>query len=510
MPFPLPPPLLIISLPSISECPHLIPAQGITAISLLQAHSPYEQMSLQDLTNHIQSISPLEDLSIDISDEFRSFLVLCFQFDPERRPSAEELLQHPFLAHAPPPQAVAEHVERLKHQEAIRAQAEEEAKRERAPSSVASPAISSKPGHGVTPASQPAQQPPSQQPSTPLARPTTPPPPQGQGQQPLSYAQVVQKPAAAPSSTPSSAASPPAPAAQTSYPPVAATSQPQQPQQPVYATQPTYIQTNPPPSSAPAPVNPALYASAPPGASAQPYAPPAVSNPTPAPSYQSPQPVQSYPQTQPQPQPPQPQPQPQPTYAPSNPSNVVPASPSLVSSVPGVASAPAPSQPSAPISAPAPTPASTPAAAPKPAPAPTQPQPVQPSASTSAPAPSLSSTPVTAQIKDDVYSNVPIECYLGESKHEYVVFIRAIPQTQIRLQLDARALFIAGTLPPLPLPAEEPVTMRDKVGRQFERVVQFPAYINASSFSKSYNKAASTLVVRIRKFAPVDLGSETF
>lgn len=103
-----------------------------------------------------------------------------------------------------------------------------------------------------------------------------------------------------------------------------------------------------------------------------------------------------------------------------------------------------------------------------------------------------------------------MESYVGETKTEFVVFIRAIPGTQIRMTLESRSLIIAGTLPPLVLPADEEIHFHDPTSRQFERIVQFPAAVSANSFSKGYNKSASTLVLRIRKFVPVDLGTETF
>lgn len=81
-------------------------ALGVTALSLFLAHSPYEQLSLADITARIQTSSPLDEIEAPISDEFRSFLELCFQFDAADRPTADELLSHPFITNISGPLSV--------------------------------------------------------------------------------------------------------------------------------------------------------------------------------------------------------------------------------------------------------------------------------------------------------------------------------------------------------------------------------------------------------------------
>jgi len=58
-------------------------------------------MSLAEITAHIQQFSPEDEIKTPLSNEFASFLDQCFRFDPDERPTAEELLRHPFILNAP-------------------------------------------------------------------------------------------------------------------------------------------------------------------------------------------------------------------------------------------------------------------------------------------------------------------------------------------------------------------------------------------------------------------------
>jgi len=48
----------------------------------------------------VQGVSVVHHLKKGMSQSFRDFLSLCFQMDPKNRPSASELLQHPFIKDA--------------------------------------------------------------------------------------------------------------------------------------------------------------------------------------------------------------------------------------------------------------------------------------------------------------------------------------------------------------------------------------------------------------------------
>jgi serine/threonine-protein kinase OSR1/STK39 len=167
------------------------------------------------------------------------------------------------------------------------------------------------------------------------------------------------------------------------------------------------------------------------------------------------------------------------------------------------------------------TPGSPPSQSPVPSTAATQPQ--KPPQSKSAPKNAHSSNTSHNNHHDDVSrssrhrdaskgraqtKNVPIETYLGETANEFIVFIRAIPATNVRLVLESRSLQIVGTLPPLETP--EGIQLVEPVNNQFERRVQFPSYVNSNHYEKGYNKSSSTLVLRFKKFVPIEIGSETF
>jgi len=69
---------------------------GCLAVELLTGSPPYFDLQpMSALYNIVQDKHP--PIPNDISDEMRDFLLNCFQKDPAARPSAEELLQHPWV-----------------------------------------------------------------------------------------------------------------------------------------------------------------------------------------------------------------------------------------------------------------------------------------------------------------------------------------------------------------------------------------------------------------------------
>lgn len=69
---------------------------GCLAVELLTGSPPYFDLQpMSALYNIVQDKHP--PIPNDISDEMRDFLLKCFQKDPAGRPSAEELLQHPWV-----------------------------------------------------------------------------------------------------------------------------------------------------------------------------------------------------------------------------------------------------------------------------------------------------------------------------------------------------------------------------------------------------------------------------
>lgn len=71
---------------------------GCLAIELLTGHPPYFDLQpLSALYRIVQDVHP--PLPLGISSKFHSFLLLCFCKDPERRPKARELIDHPWISH---------------------------------------------------------------------------------------------------------------------------------------------------------------------------------------------------------------------------------------------------------------------------------------------------------------------------------------------------------------------------------------------------------------------------
>eukprot|EP00079_Xenopus_tropicalis_P034313 XP_017948084.1 PREDICTED: serine/threonine-protein kinase dst1-like [Xenopus tropicalis] len=72
---------------------------GIAAIEMAEGHLPFSKLPKQKLIQKITT-GPIPSLPSrgNWSDEFRFFISECLQRDPGRRPSARQLLTHPFIA----------------------------------------------------------------------------------------------------------------------------------------------------------------------------------------------------------------------------------------------------------------------------------------------------------------------------------------------------------------------------------------------------------------------------
>jgi serine/threonine protein kinase len=71
---------------------------GITAIELAQGCAPYERFApMKVLQLTLQGPPPTLEHPERFSREFRAFVELCLHKDPHKRPSASELLKHPFM-----------------------------------------------------------------------------------------------------------------------------------------------------------------------------------------------------------------------------------------------------------------------------------------------------------------------------------------------------------------------------------------------------------------------------
>uniref|UniRef100_A0A1B8XZL7 Protein kinase domain-containing protein n=1 Tax=Xenopus tropicalis TaxID=8364 RepID=A0A1B8XZL7_XENTR len=72
---------------------------GIAAIQMAEGHLPFRRLPKQKLIQRITT-GPVPSLPSrgNWSDEFRFFISECLQRDPGRRPSARQLLTHPFIA----------------------------------------------------------------------------------------------------------------------------------------------------------------------------------------------------------------------------------------------------------------------------------------------------------------------------------------------------------------------------------------------------------------------------
>jgi serine/threonine-protein kinase OSR1/STK39 len=74
---------------------------GVTAIELATGSAPYATMHELDVIQKIVKAPPPQlPRNASFSPEFRDFVRRCMNFDPQRRPAAQDLLAHPFLAKA--------------------------------------------------------------------------------------------------------------------------------------------------------------------------------------------------------------------------------------------------------------------------------------------------------------------------------------------------------------------------------------------------------------------------
>jgi serine/threonine-protein kinase OSR1/STK39 len=77
---------------------------GITAIELATGSAPYATMHEVEIVQRILKAPPPQlPRNGGFSSELRDFVRRCTNFDPRRRPSADDLLAHPFLQHAREP-----------------------------------------------------------------------------------------------------------------------------------------------------------------------------------------------------------------------------------------------------------------------------------------------------------------------------------------------------------------------------------------------------------------------
>jgi serine/threonine-protein kinase OSR1/STK39 len=74
---------------------------GITAIELATGSAPYAALPIADVVQKILKAPPPQlPRTGKFSVEFRDFVRKCMNFDPKRRPTAEQLLSHAFIARA--------------------------------------------------------------------------------------------------------------------------------------------------------------------------------------------------------------------------------------------------------------------------------------------------------------------------------------------------------------------------------------------------------------------------
>lgn len=122
--------------------------------------------------------------------------------------------------------------------------------------------------------------------------------------------------------------------------------------------------------------------------------------------------------------------------------------------------------------------------------------------------PNEKALPSPTQPIQEVSNNCPIESYLGETATHFVVVIRTIPSTQLSFLLEANRLKISAKLPSLI--TEAGVTLLTPQNLTSEKIIHFPGPISPVDSSVVQDAQSNSLVLRIQKFVPVNLGSQTF
>ncbi|KAJ3097590.1 putative protein serine/threonine kinase, partial [Physocladia obscura] len=84
---------------------------GITAIELAQGKAPYADLSVPRVLSLIPNNEP-PSLQGNYTRGFKDFVNMCLQRDPQRRPTASDLLKHRFIKAARRPQFLTELIER--------------------------------------------------------------------------------------------------------------------------------------------------------------------------------------------------------------------------------------------------------------------------------------------------------------------------------------------------------------------------------------------------------------
>lgn len=91
---------------------------GITALELAQGEPPYSDIHPMKVLFLIPKNSP-PTLQGDFSKHFKDFVDLCLKRDPRERPSARDLLKHPFIRRAKRTTYLTELIERYERWQAV-------------------------------------------------------------------------------------------------------------------------------------------------------------------------------------------------------------------------------------------------------------------------------------------------------------------------------------------------------------------------------------------------------
>jgi len=91
---------------------------GITALELAQGEPPYSDIHPMKVLFLIPK-NPPPTLQGDFSKSFKEFVDLCLRRDPRERPSAKELLRHPFIRRAKKTTYLTELIERYERWQAV-------------------------------------------------------------------------------------------------------------------------------------------------------------------------------------------------------------------------------------------------------------------------------------------------------------------------------------------------------------------------------------------------------